>query len=165
MSKPLGGVKASESQVQEALRQFKEAYYKDIKEYNGDLLKVLEDYPPWNIYEDIKNKNPFRVISIDELERKDGTYILALYGVKATPQGIEEIVGIDPSILRKVDGWNVEQKSIIDKCSCPDGFNNEMGFLLLHQIIVEHYKKREAAEKSQKSNQENTQESVQENIQ
>jgi len=121
----------------EILKLVKEDYYKIVNEAPEHLKKLMEEYEPWCYYEDIKGGNCFRVSNIDELEIEEGKFTLSLHCFKVGSGQVDELIGVSPKFLRKVNAWKRSQINMISQCKIPEAFIRPLGYLLLLEMSNE----------------------------
>ena len=106
-------------------------YKKLPKKFIKDLMNKFE---PWGYYEDKKGNNCFRVAGIDEIEAKEGQFVLGLHCFKVGSGQVDELIGVHPDTLVRVNGWKRHQISLISQCKIPEAFIRPLGYLLLQEM-------------------------------
>lgn len=129
--------KASPEVEKEILKLVKEDYYRAIDEAPDHLKQLMRDYEPWCYYEDIKNNNCFRVSNIDELEVQEGKFVSTLHCFKVGSGQVDELIGVSPKFIRKVNAWKRSQINMISQCKIPEAFIRPLGYLLLQEMSKE----------------------------
>lgn len=129
--------KASPEVEQEILKMVKEDYKKMVDGVPNEIKDLMNKFEPWGYYEDKKGNNCFRVAGIDEIEAKEGQFVLGLHCFKVGSGQVDELIGVHPDTLVRVNGWKRHQISLISQCNIPEAFIRPLGYLLLQEMANE----------------------------
>jgi len=128
----------ADAQVEQEILKMVKQEYKQMAQNAPDEVRILmEKFEPWNYYEDKKGINCFRVAGISEIEIEKDKFILGLHCFKVGSGQVDEIIGVNPDNLVRVNGWKRHQISLISQCNIPEAFIRPLGYLLLQEMAAE----------------------------
>lgn len=122
-----------ENQILDNIKKCHDSELEKIKHQEPYAYELAMQFPPWNFYK--VNGQCARIISIDHIEfesKQDNKVIEEQFCLRTfVPKDdiIEEILGVKPEDVTRVDSWSEDDLKVINELSAPDLFLRKIGFL------------------------------------